>query len=200
MSLTWTNERVKLRDLKPWEHNPRQITKRAAQRLLDSWRDYGQVQLVVVGPDNEVYDGHQRLSALKAVYGEDYELDVRRASRALTDDERRRLVVLLHSGATGHWDWDALAGWEAQQLIEWGLDEDTLNQWRLDIAGLSSLLDSEQANSECGAPDANPANSPYRTIKVCFESEEAVKSFAELVGQNITAKTKSIWFPSREDG
>ena len=67
MSLSWTNERVKLRDLKPWEHNPRQITKRAAQRLLDSWRDYGQVQMIVVGPDNEVYDGHQRLSALKVV-------------------------------------------------------------------------------------------------------------------------------------
>ena len=198
MSLTWTNERIRLRDLKPWERNPRQITKRAAQRLLDSWRDYGQVQLVVIGPDNEVYDGHQRLSALKAVYGEDYELEARRASRALTDDERRRLVVLLHSGATGHWDWDAFAGWEAQRLIEWGLDEDTLKQWRLDTAGLSSLLESEQAHP--GAPDADSAKSAYRTIKVCFETEEAVQSFANLVGQKITARTKLIWFPSNEGG
>jgi len=200
MPLLWTNERVKLRDLKPWEHNPRQMGKRAAQRLLDSWRDYGQVQMIVVGPDNEVYDGHQRLSALKAVYGEDYELEVRRASRALTDDERRRLVILLHAGATGHWDWDALAGWEAQQLVEWGLDEDTLKQWRLDTAGLSSLLESEQSNPEYSAPNADSVKSAYLTIKVCFETEEAVRSFAELVGQNITARTKLIWFPSNEDG
>ena len=199
MSLTWTNERVKLRDLKPWEHNPRQITKRAAQRLLDSWRDYGQVQMIVVGPDNEVYDGHQRLSALKVVYGDNYEVEVRRASRALTDDERRRLVILLHAGATGHWDWDALAGWEAQQLVDWGLDEDTLNQWRLDAAGLSSLLESEQESLEYNASGADSVKSAYRTIKVCFETEESVQSFAELVGQKITARTKLIWFPSKED-
>jgi len=200
MLLTWTNERVRLRDLKPWERNPRQMSKRAAQRLLDSWRDYGQVHLVVVGPDNEVYDGHQRLSALKAVYGEDYELEVRRASRSLADDERRRLVVLLHSGATGRWDWDALAGWEAQQLIEWGLDEDTLKQWRLDTAGLLSFLESEQVNQKCGEPIADSVKSSYRTIKVCFETEESVQSFAELVGQKITARTKLIWFPSNKDG
>ena len=200
MSLTWTNERVRLRDLKPWECNPRQITKRAAQRLLDSWRDYGQVQMIVVGPDNEVYDGHQRLSALKVVYGDNYEVEVRRASRALTDEERQRLTILLHAGATGHWDWDALAGWEAQQLVEWGLDEDTLKQWRLDTAGLSSLLESEQSNPEYSAPNADSVKSAYRTIKVCFETEEAVQSFAELVGQNITARTKLIWFPSNEDG
>ena len=202
MSLTWTNERVRLRDLKPWEHNPRQITKRAAQRLLDSWRDYGQVQLVVVGPDNEVYDGHQRLSALKAVYGDNYEIEVRRASRALTDEERRRLTILIHASATGAWNWDELAGWEAQQLIEWGLDRDTLAQWRLDTAGLWSLLGSEKASHphpEYGVPDTESCNLIYRTIKVHFETEEAVQEFARLIGQKITERTKFIWFPYREE-
>jgi len=202
MSLTWTNERVRLRDLKPWEHNPRQITKRAAQRLLNSWRDYGQVQMIVVGPNNEVYDGHQRLSALKVVYGDDYEVEVRRASRSLTDEERRRLVVLLHASATGSWNWDELAGWDAQQLIEWGLDRDTLAQWRLDTAGLWELLESERAafqHPEYGVPDTELRNLIYRTIKVHFETEEAVQVFAELIGQKITDRTKFIWFPYREE-
>jgi len=201
-SLTWTNDRVRLRDLKPWAHNPRQISKRAAKRLLDSWRDYGQVQLIVVGPDNEVYDGHQRLNALKAVHGDSYEVEVRRASRALTDEERRRLVILLHAGTTGQWNWDELAGWDSQQLIEWGLDEDTLAQWRLDTAGLWSLLGSERAmhpHPEYGVPDTESSDLIYRTIKVHFETEEAVQSFAELVGQKITDKTKFIWFPYREN-
>ena len=203
MSLTWTNERVKLRELKPWERNPRQITKRAAQRLLDSWRDYGQVQLVVVGPDNEVYDGHQRLSALKAVYGDSYEIEVRRASRALNDDERQRLVILLHAGATGSWNWDELAGWDAERLIEWGLDRDTLAQWKLDTAGLWLLLESEQAklpHPERDVRDAESKDLSYRTIEVYFETEAAIQSFAELVGQKITDRTRFIWFPSREDG
>jgi len=201
MSLTWTNERVKLRDLKPWEHNPRQITKRAAQRLLDSWRDYGQVQMIVVGPDNEVYDGHQRLSVLKAVYGDNYEVEVRRATRALTEEERQRLTILLHASATGSWNWDELAGWDAQQLIEWGLDKETLAQWRLDTAGLWELLGSERAmlpHPEYGVPDTESRDLIYRTIKVHFETEEAVQAFAELIGQKITDRTKFIWFPYRE--
>ena len=202
MSLTWTNERVKLRDLKPWEHNPRHITKRAAQRLLDSWRDYGQVQMIVVGPNNEVYDGHQRLSALKVVYGDNYEVEVRRSSRTLTDEERQRLTILLHASATGQWNWDELAGWNAEQLIEWGLDEDTLAQWRLDTAGLWSLLGSEKAahpHPEYGVPDTESSDLIYRTIKVHFATEEAVQEFAELVNQKITERTKFIWFPYREE-
>lgn len=36
---------------------------------------------------------------------------------------------------------------------------------------------------------------PYACIKVRFESEEALQSFAELIGQPLTQKTKSIWHP-----
>lgn len=112
-ALAWTNIRVRLGDLKPWADNPRASSKAQAQRLLDSWREFGQVETVAVGPKLEVYDGHQRLSALMTLYGPEHEIDARQASRALTDDERRRLVVLLHAGATGAWDWDALSGWDA---------------------------------------------------------------------------------------
>jgi len=176
MSLTWTNKRVKLRDLKPWERNPRQITKRAAQRLLDSWRDYGQVQMIVVGPDNEVYDGHQRLSALKVVYGDDYEVEVRRASRALTDDERCRLVVLLHAGATGSWNWDELSGWDADKLGEWGLDRDTLAQWRIDTAALTQMLqsglDSDPMAEEDEPGDYNANRWPLAIVLSLAERRE----------------------------
>ena len=40
--------------------------------------------------------------------------------------------------------------------------------------------------------------SPYKTIMVHFESEEAVKSFAKLVDQKLTVQTKSIWYPKVE--
>lgn len=36
---------------------------------------------------------------------------------------------------------------------------------------------------------------PFAKIIIRFESEEDLKSFSNLVGQKLTKKTKSIWFP-----
>ena len=143
MSISWTPCTVKLSDLRPWADNPRMSTKKQAQRLLDSWTRFGQVQAIAIGPDNEVYDGHQRLSALLTVHGNGYTVDARRCSRALSDEERRALVVTLHAGAVGSWDWDALSGWDAGELQEWGFDGDTLTNWQKDVTALGTMLQSE---------------------------------------------------------
>ena len=143
MSISWTPCTVKLSDLRPWADNPRMSTKRQAQRLLDSWTRFGQVQAIAIGPQNEVYDGHQRLSALLTVHGPSYQVDARRCSRELTDEERRALVVTLHAGAVGSWDWDSLSGWDAGLLQEWGFDGDTLTNWQKDVTALGTMLQSE---------------------------------------------------------
>jgi hypothetical protein len=39
---------------------------------------------------------------------------------------------------------------------------------------------------------------PFKTIYVHFENQEHLDAFAELVGQIITPKTRSIWYPKRE--
>lgn len=127
--ITWTNETRKLRELIPWEHNPREINKREAERLGDSLAEFGQIQTIAVGPDNEIYDGHQRKAvwALLPQFGPDYEVDVRVSSRALTEQERQKLVVYLHRGTMGQWDWDALANtFEVPDLLEWGFEESEL--------------------------------------------------------------------------
>ena len=36
---------------------------------------------------------------------------------------------------------------------------------------------------------------PIQQIIVSFETKEDVKKFSELIGQKLTYKTKSIWFP-----
>lgn len=38
---------------------------------------------------------------------------------------------------------------------------------------------------------------PYQSIVVSFETKEDVQKFSELVGQKLTYKTKSIWFPPK---
>jgi hypothetical protein len=140
--IEWRNVRVKLGDLKPWSENPRNTSKAQAKRLLKSFNEFGQVETIAVGPAFEVYNGHQRLSALLAVYGKDYEVDARQSSRSLTDDERQRLTIYLHAGAVGSWDWDMLSGWDADKLGEWGMDADTLADWRRDTAALTQMIQS----------------------------------------------------------
>jgi len=56
----------------------------------------------------------------------------RLASRKLTEHEKQKLSVMLHKGAHGEWDWDALANWGLEEeLLEWGFSEDEL-QFTLD--------------------------------------------------------------------
>ena len=95
--LLWSNERRKLRELVPWDDNPRTISKGAARRLQESWRRFGQVMPLAIGPNNEIYDGHQRKSVLELVseFGGDMLVDVRVASRPLTREEQEQLTLLL---------------------------------------------------------------------------------------------------------
>jgi len=126
--ITWANEKRKLSELVPWERNPRQITDKQAERLVESFEQFGQVEIIAIGPENQIYNGHQRLKVLNEKYGADYEVDVRVASRALTEKEREKLTIFLHKGAAGDWDFDVLANeFELDDLLNWGFDKKELD-------------------------------------------------------------------------
>jgi hypothetical protein len=117
-----------LGELVPWPRNPRQIRQDQARRLSESLDEFGQVDVIAIGPGGEVYNGHQRLNVWAEEHGPDMEVVVRVASRALTEKEREKLVVLLHRGATGEWDFDVLANeFELGELLEWGFEERDLD-------------------------------------------------------------------------
>ena len=155
MSITWTRERRKLSDLIPWERNPRYIKKDDAERLAESLDNFGQIHAIAIGPDNQILDGHQRQRVWAAVdkYGPDYQVDVRVASRTLTEQEHQKLAAMLHTGAVGSWDWDALASWEFEDLKDWGFDTSTLQEWNDNAANLNALLD---ANEDEPPEDVEP--------------------------------------------
>jgi hypothetical protein len=145
--MNWQNVTVKLADLQPWEHNPRTMTKRQAQRLLKSWQDLGQFQTIAIGPQGQVYDGHQRLSALLAAHGVAFTVDARQAERELSEDERRYLTTQANL-PVGVWNWDALAGWDAAQLQAWGFDDEALRAWNSDAANLATMLNVSDAEAQ----------------------------------------------------
>ena len=173
--IVWTNTTVKLGDLKPWTQNPRQSTKKQARKLLESWEKFGQVQTIAVDPDGNVLDGHQRLSALLTVYGPTYRVDARQSNRALTEQERKELVITLHAGSVGSWDWDSLSGWDAPDLMEWGFDSETLADWKRDVGALTSLVASESVLDEEDAFSALPDEdrAPFQQMTFTLHDTQA---------------------------
>ena len=142
--ITWTTERRKLSDLIPWPRNPRQITKDQARRLSESLDEFGQVQTIAISPDNQILDGHQRqlVWAASEKWGPDLDVDVRVASRALTEKEREKLAVYLHKGAAGDWNFDVLANeFELDELLEWGFTEFDFGLDRVEPEDYSDLDD-----------------------------------------------------------
>ena len=155
--ITWQNIRVKLGALIPWERNPKKITKTAARRLLKNLEDFGQWQDVAVGPDLEVYDGHQRLNTWSAAYGPDFEIDAKQSSRALAEDERERFVIEAHVGAVGQFDFDALESFSMPVLMEAGFDSEYLAQVNKDADKLKGLLSGGEADPVDAEPQIDRA-------------------------------------------
>ena len=153
-----------LGQLQPWERNPRKLTKAQAERLADSLETFGQVETIAIGPGNEVYNGHQRLSVLLKVHGGGYEIEARRASRELSEAERRKLTAYLHAGAVGDWDWDALAAWDVGELVTWGFDTELLRDWNDNAANLAAMLEAETAEEEI--PEETSILKPFRMARV----------------------------------
>ena len=124
--IVWTNEKRRLSQLIPWPRNPRQIKVAEGERLAKSLEEFGQPEPIAVGPVENglhpVYNGHQRLKVWAQRFG-DIEVDVRVASRPLTEKERERLTVYLHRGAVGAWNVEELAnGFDVVELVEWGFE------------------------------------------------------------------------------
>lgn len=135
-AIDWTPVTRKIKDLIPWEINPRLIKKQEAKRLAESLDQFNQVETIAIGPDNEVYNGHQRLRVWGAQYGPDLEVLCLQSSRPLSEDERKKLTVYLHRGTMGEWDFEILANhFDLENLLEWGFTEQDFHLADVDLGG-----------------------------------------------------------------
>ena len=75
-------------------------------------------------------------------------------------------------------------------------------------ASLQDFLYSEEEIEEAqpewkkhwvGMPEfENESNPSYKKIQISFRNEEDYNEFAKVIGQNLSDKTKSIWYPKLE--
>ena len=114
----------KIKDLKPAEYNPRELTKKQYEDLRNSLEEFGVVEpvLVNVNPDrlNIVVGGHQRLRIWSEMGNEDFPCAV----VDLPLDKEKELNIRLNKNG-GQWDWDLLANnFDESDLIDWGFNAD----------------------------------------------------------------------------
>lgn len=123
-SLTWHTEPRALKDLKPYPHNPRRISKEAFAKLKQSLQEDGYHARLVVDVDNVIVGGHQRLKAMQELGLT--EVDVLVPSRKLTPEEFDRINV-RDNLPFGDFDMDILANrFDTDTLLEWGMPEEWL--------------------------------------------------------------------------
>ena len=119
-------ENIAIKDIKPYERNAKKHDERQIKNVMQSIKNYGIVQPLVVDKDNVLIIGHCRLIAAKRLKLK--EVPVVRMDE-LTQEQVDKLRLLDNKLNESEWDFDLLAE-EIPTLdfsdfdIDWGLPED----------------------------------------------------------------------------
>ena len=121
--LIWHNEKRKVKDLIPWDKNPRELTAKQAKDLTTSLEKFGLVDLPSINLDgkNTLLGGHARCKILMLLGRGDEEIEVRVPSRELNEDEVLELNIRLNKNQ-GQWDWDTLSNFDENSLLDFGFE------------------------------------------------------------------------------
>tara|TARA_A100000172_G_scaffold81163_1_gene73493 strand:+ start:7301 stop:7888 length:588 start_codon:yes stop_codon:yes gene_type:complete len=180
-------QQVKINKVKSNPSNPRIIKNDKFLKLVKSIQEFPEMlklRPIVVDEDMVVLGGNMRLKASKQAGLKDIWIEV---AEGLTEEQKKEFIVKDNVGF-GEWDWAMLGNeWNTIKITEWGLDvwenQDDKNDLDADLEWTDM-------------PEFNQENKmPTRQLIVSFKNEDDIKSFAKLLNQQITDKTKSLWFP-----
>lgn len=164
--LEWRTEKRRVRDLVPWESNPRKITEKQADDLRKSLDKFGVADIPVVDVDGTIVGGHQRCEILMAQGKGDMEVDVRVPSRKLTEEEFAELNLRLNKNL-GEWDFDVLANFSEDLLLSIGFDAEEL----MVGFGLSRSEDAAQDPDRYCLLTVEPPEAPRLKMKLAFHCD-----------------------------
>ena len=120
-------KKVKLSEVKTNPNNPRIIKDDKFSKLVKSIQEFPkmlEIRPIVVNSDMVVLGGNMRLKACKEAGLKEVPIIF---ADDLTEDEQRQFIIKDNVGF-GEWDWDMIANeWDEQQLEDWGLDVQDLN-------------------------------------------------------------------------
>ena len=179
-------ELIEINKLKPATYNPRQINTKQYNDLKKSIQKFDLVDPIIVNKDMTVIGGHQRLKICKELKYKDVDCVV----LDLSKEEERELNIRLNKSG-GEFDMDILANeFNIDDLVDWGFKH-------IDLGLNIDKIDYDKEWE--GMPEFKQDDKmPHRQIIVSFDNEDDVENFSTLLNQNITEKTKSLWYPKKE--
>ncbi len=121
--LSWTTGVREVKDLLPWQENPRKISKVALDKLKKKIVQNGFHSVIVIDTDNTILSGNQRKTALIELGINT--VDVMIPSRKLSDAERRRIGIESNIN-DGEWDFEKLKSFDLELLQFAGFNEKEL--------------------------------------------------------------------------
>jgi len=135
MPIKWNEKTIELKQLQPYERNPRHISESQYEKLKDSLRDSGYHQRIIVTPSLQVIGGHQRIRALQELGNTSITVLV--PDRELTEAEYKRILV-QDNLPFGEFDLSMLAAdFTLADLEGFGMPEDMLKGFQLPKEGLT---------------------------------------------------------------
>lgn len=185
--IKWFSKKVRVAELKEYEGNPREFTEKGLEELKKSIEKFGLAEPLCCNPDLTIIGGHARKKTL-------IELNIKEVNifipeRKLSPSEIKELNVRLNKNEAGTWDFDLLIkNFDIPELkdigftnVELGLEIEAINvkdEWK-DMPEYGNLMSKES----------------FRSIIVHFKNKNDVDQFTKLINQQISDKTKFIWFP-----
>lgn len=122
--IQWSLHTYKIKDLKEFAKNPRQISKDKFDRLGNLIRKFGLIDKPIINADLTIIGGHQRIRYLKKQKIK--EVECWTPNRQLDDKELEELCIGLNL-QKGDWDYDLLGNlWDPIELLEYGFTEEQI--------------------------------------------------------------------------
>jgi len=199
-------------DLVPYAHNSRTHGEAQIAQIAASIAEFGFTNPVLIDEQDTIVAGYGRVLAAQKLKMMTVPCIV---LTGLTDAQKAAYVIADNKLALN-------AGWD-ERMLQAELDHVADLQYDLNLTGFSeveiaalkgieALADVAELAVDAGAPpDAGrtdplkewkgmpefeqPEAGPFRTLRVHFKDQAAVDAFAKLIGQNLTDKTKWVWYP-----
>ena len=166
--LEWHTETRQVKELVPWDSNPRTLSEDQQEQLKRSLEKFNLVELPAIDTTNRLIAGHQRVKVLLILGRGDEQIEVRVPNRKLTEAEFRE-YNLRSNHTSGSWDFEKLKGFNIDTLLDIGFDDTDLSaMWSDALETEDDNFDTEKELEKLKKPTTKPGDmfqlGPHRLI------------------------------------
>lgn len=185
-----------LKDLTPYAHNARTHDDRQVLQLVASIEEFGWTNPILIDDNGEIIAGHGRVLAAEQMGVTSIPTIT---LSGLTDAQKTAYRIAdnrlpLNAGWNGE-----LLKVEIEALQDVDFDIGLLGFSDLEVGNILGVEPDDPTDHWVGMPAFDQENTNgVRQLIVHFETDADVTLFAQLVQQQITAKTKYIWYPEHK--